>query len=234
MVPSNEILTELQEIAPLLGRDGIFRVPYTVPAGYFEDFIKNLMNRIQLERGVFSGSQAGQEIAEISPLEEITGISPLLAGLQNKNPYQVPEGYFDSWKAKIPDSIPSKVVTIPSIAAQTNSSAFDKNRVFNFPRMMKVAVAACIIALLGTTMFNLTYHRNVADPLMGLASVSDQDMANFLDSDDIHWTPGIASATEIASVVLNDNDINDLLSSVPDVELEQYSALLPEEKPTVN
>jgi hypothetical protein len=38
----------------------------------------------------------------------------------------------------------------------------------------------------------------------------------------------------MASVDLNDNDIHDLLTNVPDDELEQYSALLPKEKGTVN
>ena len=102
---------------------------------------------------------------------------------------------------------------------------------------MKYAVAACLVAMLGTTLFNISTHIE-SDPILGLAVVSDQDMANYLDSDDIHWTPGLSSATEsttdIASVDLNDNDIRDLLSNVPDDELEQYSALLPEEKGTVN
>jgi hypothetical protein len=210
MESSEEILTELLEIAPFLGRAGISRDSYTVPAGFFEDFSEILMNRIHLETDVFLEPDARQELS---------GISPLLAGLQTKNPYKLPEGYFESWKATIPQSksVPTKLV-----AFGTRS------------RVIRFAVAACIVAFLGTTVFYLTYHRNITDPLSSLANVSDQDMANFLDSDDIHWTPGITSATEMASVDLNDNDIHDLLTNVPDDELEQYSALLPKEKGTVN
>ena len=56
---------------------------------------------------------------------------------------------------------------------------------------------------------------------MGLTTVSDQDMANYLDADDIHWTPGIRFL-ETASVEFTDNDIHELFSNVPDEELEQY------------
>ena len=210
MESSKEILTELLEIAPYLGKAGIYKIPYAVPPGYFKAFIEILTNRIHLETDVFSEQDAGQEIS---------GISPLLAGLQKKNPYKLPEGYFESWKAKISESanIPSKHVAIGTRA-----------------RVIRYAIAASIVTLLGTAVFNLTYHQSIIDPLTGLANVSDQDMANFLDSDDIHWTPGIASATEIASVDFSDNDIHDLLTNVPDDELEQYSALLPKEKGTVN
>ncbi len=102
--------------------------------------------------------------------------------------------------------------------------------VFNL-KFVKYAVAACIVALLGIALFNLTYHKNT-DPIKDLATVSDQDMANYLDSDDIHWTPGISTSS--ASVDFNENDVHDLLSTVTDDELEQYSAALPEEKRNVN
>jgi hypothetical protein len=233
METPKEILTELQDLAPLLGR-GIFRVPYGVPAGYFEDFSEMLMYRIHMET---------VGLSEPEPEQEISEISPLLAGLQKKNPYRLPVGYFESWDAKIPgtESKPSRLVEISSAgsvkkAAELKTSA--AKRVGMFPlRVIRYAAAACIVALLGTLVFNLTYHRAITDPIQGLTTVSEQDMANYLDSDDIHWTPGIGSKTETASVGLNnftDNDIHELLSNVSDDELEQYSSTLPEEKGTVN
>ena len=86
---------------------------------------------------------------------------------------------------------------------------------------------------LGSITFNITHNQNV-DPINGLTTISDQDIANYLDSDDIHWTPDNTSDLQTSTVDLSDNDIHDLLSSVPDVELEQYSLLLPEQKPSVN
>lgn len=222
----NEILTELQEIAPFLGKT-ISRVPYAVPARYFEDFSGILMYRIKMEA-------AG--ISEPLPEQEISEISPLLAGLQKKNPYSLPEGYFESLKTNIPESVnePAKLVAIVSdIPVSAKSQPSPLKRVGLSPlRVIRYAAAACIIALLGIAAFNITYHRNIADPIQGLSTVSEQDMANYLDSDDIHWTPGIN--TETASVDFSEGDIHELLSNVPDDELEQYSNTLPEDKGTVN
>ncbi len=222
----NEILTELQEIAPFLGKT-ISRVPYAVPARYFKDFSDILMFRIQMET-------AG--ISEPLPEQEISEISPLLAGLQKKNPYRLPEGYFESRKPNIPESekVPAKLVALASAVPALAKSTLPRSKRVGFTplRVIRYAAAACIIALLGIAAFNITFHRNIADPIQGLATVSDQDMANYLDSDDIHWTPGIN--TETASVDFSDNDIHELLSSVPDDELEQYSNTLPEDKGTVN
>jgi hypothetical protein len=207
--PKNIIIAELNEIAPFLGRIAFSKTPYVMPAGYFDGFTEILMQRIRLETGLVSENSTGQEIAKISPL---------LAGLQKKNPYNLPTGYFETWKAQIPESekMPAKLIKMSMRS-----------------RVMRYAAVACIVALLGIAVFTISNHRKMTDPITDLANVSDQDMANYLDSDDIHWTPGISSA-EIALVAFNDNDIHDLLSSVPDDELEQYSALLPEDKGTVN
>jgi hypothetical protein len=216
METREQILTELQEIAPFLGRGDVFRIPYTIPAGYFTDFADMLMNRIHLEAVGFSES-AGKEIHELSPL---------LAGLQHKNTYQLPEGFFESLQIKIPitERTPSKMVSIPG------------KQIISMPmRMVRYAAAACIVGLIGIVTFNISNHRNITDPILGLTTVSAQDMANYLDADDIHWTPGVSSsAAETASVGFSDDDIHDLLKGVPDVELEQYSPTLPEQKGTVN
>ena len=219
METSKEILTELQEIAPNLGKGVISRILYAVPNGYFEGFAESLMNRIRKEESGLSESDAGQQNAEVSPLLEIAEISPLLAGLKNKNTYQVPVGYFESLNlgTSISEQKPTEKKTIQTPVITL--------------KFVKYAVAACIVALLGTAVFNLTYHK-ISDPIKDLSTVSDQDMANYLDSDDIHWTPGISSSS--VSIDFNESDVHDLLSTVPDDELEQYSATLPEDKRNVN
>jgi hypothetical protein len=215
----NEILTELDEIAPYLAKQGISKIPYDVPAGFFEVFVDILMKQIQLNAAYYSEFDAGQQIAEVSPLLEISEISPLLAGLRKKNPYQVPVGYFEELNSKV------SVVELQPIASKSKPLP-----VFNI-KFFKYAVAACLVALLGTAVFNLTYHKTT-DPIKDLTTVSDQDMANYLDSDDIHWTPGISSSS--VSADFTENDVQDLLSGVPDEELEQYSTLLPDDKRNVN
>jgi hypothetical protein len=221
MESPNKILTELLEIAPFLGKAGVLEAPYAIPAGYFEDFADILMYRIRFEAEGFG------EIKSISSPEEIAEISPLLAGLKNKNPYQVPVGYFENLNnnVQISENVP------PKLTAVTPSN---KTKKISIPmRIVRYAAAACIVGMIGITTFNLTHHQ-ILDPINGLTTVSDQDMANFLDKDDVHWTPDNPSDLQTSTVNLSDNDIHDLLGSVPDVELEQYSLLLPEQKPSVN
>jgi hypothetical protein len=229
---SKEILAELGEIAPGMTKIGHLGAPYAVPEGFFEDFARILMNRIN------SGESS---LAEPDSLIETIEISPLLAGLRKINPYQVPEGYFENIITKIPaleDSDPKQA------QIETNSPAFDliilpdkdipgkkTGRISTLSRITKYAVAASLVALLGIAIFNVT-NRNLADPLHGLTTVSDQDMANYLDADDIHWTPG--PAPETASVEYSDNDIHNLFSNISDVELEQYHPELPFEKGKAN
>jgi hypothetical protein len=221
MESSNEILTELLEITPYLGGAGVLKPPYAIPKGYFDDFADILMYRIRFEADGF-----GEVKSESAPAE-IAEISPLLAGLKNKNPYRVPTGYFEGrdTKVQITENVAPKLVAIP---------ASNKTKKISIPmRIIRYAAAACIVGMIGITTFNLTHHQ-VLDPINGLTTVSDQDMVNFLDIDDVHWTPDNPSDLQTSTVDLSDNDIHDLLGNVPDVELEQYSLLLPEQKPSVN
>ncbi len=220
---SKEIQAELKEICPFLGGGGRSGVPYTLPGGYFEDFPEILMNRIYFEAVAKTGQDSAQETAEISDL---------LARLQKKNPYQVPEGYFETLKVKIPVSERKISNLVPVVYGSSRSESKPKVKGISFlPRIIKYAVAACLIGLLGITIYNITNNR-VVDPLHGLTTVSDQDMANYLDADDIHWTPGLTPET--ASVEFSDNDIHALFSNISDAELEQYHPELPLENGTVN
>jgi hypothetical protein len=81
-----EIEAELSGIAPILGKNGITEQPYRVPDGYFEHFAESLLVKIQREAD--------------DPDAEIQAISPLLAGLNRKVSYQVPEGYFDEFRVQ--------------------------------------------------------------------------------------------------------------------------------------
>ena len=224
METRNQILTELQEIAPRLGQGGLSRVPYEVPSGFFADFPDLLMFRIRLETGGYS-ENATRDISEISPL---------LSGLRDKITYQAPEGFFESLHAKIPAAKNAGQV-VPFFNTASDSRSGRDKKVISLPvRILRYAAAACIVGLIGIATFNITHHRNITDPITGLTSVSDQEMANYLDADDIHWTPGVTSPAETASVGFSDEDIHDLFKGVPDVELEEYILALPEQKGTVN
>ena len=216
-----QILIELQEIAPVLGHYGIMSIPYSVQTGYFTSFAEILMIRIRLESADYSEN----------PDLEITKISPLLSGLRQKETYQAPPEFFQNLQVRIPatEITPWVLKAVPGF--KLNSGKRQRSVPM---RLFRYATAACIVALIGIAGFDITHHRNITDPVMGLTAVSDQEMATYLDDDDIHWTPGVTSAAETASVDFNDDDIHDLLKGVPDVELEQYSLALPEQKGTVN
>jgi hypothetical protein len=243
MERSNEILIELEESAPYLSKYGKSRIPYSLPPGYFENLPERIMNRIRLQT-------SAKESQEISARLEIADISPLLAGLQDKNPYEAPLGYFEKLNinpavfesgtrsasfegAQETPVIPNGLEMISKKALPFQKSG--KTPIFNFSGVVKYAVAACFVALVGLSLFNLIYHRNKGtDPINGLMTVSDQDMANYLDADDVHWTPGVRNSSETASIELSDNDIHELFSNVSDDELEQYIPPFPLEKGTVN
>jgi hypothetical protein len=228
---SQEILTELEEIAPGIKKMGRLETPYALPEGFFDDFAEILLDRINFEESV---------PVESDPLLEMIEISPLLAGFQKINPYQIPEGYFENSIAKIPVlekggmksvEIETNSSTSDSPSVQGDTSGRKTGKISLLSRISRFAVAACLTGLLGITIFNVT-NRDLPDPLHGLTTVSDQDMANYLDADDIHWNPG--PSPETASIEYTENDIHTLFSNVSDVELEQYHPELPFEKGKAN
>jgi hypothetical protein len=196
------IETELSGIAPVLGKQRTTALPYRVPEGYFGEFPENLLRMIR-------------EIED--PEEEIRAISPLLAGLDRKDPYKVPDGYFHELKPRKDALSGAKIIPLHPIRL-----------------VLRYAAAAFITGLIATTVF-FSLRQNSSDPLNGLAGISDQEMANYLENHDIHWVPGTSvSASPTASVDFDDNDISALLSNVSDAELEQYFPDLPGGQRTTN
>lgn len=204
MERSKEIEAELSGIAPALGKNGISVQPYQVPAGYFEHFAENLLPKIKAE--------------EENPDTELNVISPLLAGLNRRTPYRVPDQYFNEFRIQkdLPVSPEARIMLIhPG------------------NRLMRYAAAAVITGAIATAAF-FSFHTTGPDPLSALTRVSDQEMANYLENHDVHWVPGTSAATPMASVNFDENDISDLLSNVSDTELEQYLPDLPGQKRTTN
>jgi hypothetical protein len=123
METKTDILKELAEISPVVARMekvNVFKVPYgyfdsisetvmaclgeenislhstgrfsstDVPAGYFDNLAGSILDKIK----------AGQ-----SASEEISNLSPLLSGLQNKQVFETPAGYFENLNNRIIDKI---------------------------------------------------------------------------------------------------------------------------------
>jgi len=223
MERSNEILTELLEIAP--GLKNLRTSPYNVPQGYFDDFMVVLKQRIFREHTAHPEEQ--------DAAAETYALSPLLSSLRDKQTYSIPDGYFEDLEKKIPFEIPvDKLETIlrpvPAPAAAIPNLSKRPSGLLKFARY---AAAACIVAMLGITALKLSVSRNV-DPITSLKSVSDSDMANYLDNDDVHWNPGPAGETVMMD--LSDNDIHELLNGVSDAELQNYFPVVHAQTQPVN
>ncbi|WP_290795218.1 hypothetical protein [Flavihumibacter sp. UBA7668] len=92
MTPDKNIVSELKVLA---GQQQT--VPYQVPIGYFDSFPERMLELVKSVSGKAAiqtedGIKVGEEFTF---LEEITTLSPLLAGLSKKMPFTVPNGYFD-------------------------------------------------------------------------------------------------------------------------------------------
>ncbi|MBS1510798.1 MAG: hypothetical protein JST86_08165 [Bacteroidetes bacterium] len=109
----NDIWNELNELSPVLAdinRANLF----TVPVGYFESLEATIMMSIHEENGTLISSKepvmdvpqgyfeslAGQILNKIKAQEtaqsELKALSPLVAGIPNKNVFVVPQGYFEN------------------------------------------------------------------------------------------------------------------------------------------
>jgi len=143
MTQSTNILNELKELNSSLASAAIQNA-YTVPAGYFEGLIGEVMNRIR----AMEAATAKEELSFLSPVlndiprqmpysvpndffnslaeravsntkqtatEELESISPFLGSLKKENPYSVPQGYFDTLNIPAEETKPEvKVVSITS------------------------------------------------------------------------------------------------------------------------
>jgi hypothetical protein len=192
---------ELEILSPLLS--GMKRkAPFAVPTGYFSELPDNLV----------SGMQAVEFVKE-----ELEELSPLLAGLRQQRCFDVPDGYFDSLAAKVLDQVKfrqpvGKVVTMGRTRAWLKYAA-------------AAAAVVGLVVTLGIRQFNRA-HASVVDPIASLTKVSDQEMANYLEYQDIPLPKSLDSVSAgqaLAMSDINDNDLQELMGDVSDNELQQYA-----------
>lgn len=99
MSPSRHNRFELQEISPMLAADNSTGRPFAVPAGYFEGFPDRML---VLAKTLGGAAVAGQQGKTADVAEETAALSPLLAGLSKKMPFEVPAGYFEHAAIPVP------------------------------------------------------------------------------------------------------------------------------------
>lgn len=123
--------------------------PFTVPAGYFEQFPIRMLNLVQADphfqetlpkespMGIpqgyfehFSENLLKKIRLEENAHNELETLAPSLIPLRSENPFSVPEGYFNSFETSI--SIPKRKIV----------------RIFDIKQIVRYAVAASIIGLM--------------------------------------------------------------------------------------
>ncbi|WP_343671359.1 hypothetical protein [Chitinophaga sp.] len=210
-IKMEEAATELAAISPLLATLPK-AMPFSLPAGYFEQFPAQLLQQIQeaesvspfaeltratpfsMPAGYFEqlSAQVIQKVRNEEVADELADISPLLASLPKAMPFSVPNGYFDQLDTQVAAiaQAPAKVVNLR-------------------PRRMqfyKWAAAACMLALVGTS--SLYYMRNTQHvenqavinlAEASLSDVSDQEIVEYLqnhmDAFDKEDLMGLTAAT---------------------------------------
>lgn len=86
MNPKNNILQELEELNSRLSAPA--QVPYTVPAGYFDGLVAQVISRIKA-------------LEAANAADELGHLSPVLSRVSKQMPYTVPAGYFESVEGRI-------------------------------------------------------------------------------------------------------------------------------------
>lgn len=112
-----DILNELKELSPTLAAMEKVHI-FTVPHGYFENLVTDILMGIENENGLNKNLVSGSSVADVpngyfdtlgssilskikaqefeNAATEISSLSPQLFGIKNANTFEAPQGYFDS------------------------------------------------------------------------------------------------------------------------------------------
>lgn len=192
-----------QKDAPTLAAIGKV-IPFTVPAGYFEDLSGNLKARLLIE-SMRTEDQDGFKVPgnyfkELSSrIEESVTIENLKV-LAPSDGFTLPEGYF----ADLSERINIRVEK----SAKQNTPV---RRLFT--SWVSYAAAACITAVIATGIYFNSDTRNFNEQL---SEVPDQEIINYLQA---HSTAG---DTPFIIETLNPEELGQVTPEVSADELEQY------------
>jgi hypothetical protein len=204
MPVENHILNELNTISQTVAN--IPRLPvFTVPENYFAEFPGKLIEKIR-------------EDAKI----ETELLSPLLGGIQKKNPFSVPDGYFSTFEDQLKKSTLPVVMPEPAKVIRMSGTR----------QVWKLSVAAMVAGIIGIAAW-LFYQQDTSMTIPSqvnvnaeLPKVSEEEMNDFLLS-----VPEMPS-TETPQVAGLDNlNIEDMLKDVQDGELQDFMKDMPELQP---
>jgi major membrane immunogen (membrane-anchored lipoprotein) len=196
---TDNVSDELEIISPFLSQIDK-KMPFSTPAGYFDELGENAI----------AGAQAIDFVNGT-----LENLSPLMSGLRRMYVYEVPAGYFEQLPGEVLKAVKAQQ------PARVISMGFTR-------RVIRYAAAAVVAGLIITAGWLYVGNRGIKDPngfppkeLAKLDSISDELLEKYLENQ----TPTPAE-TAIAATDANDeidaNDMKDLLADVSDEDLQQY------------
>lgn len=208
---------ELAKLSPLLHGIGK-KLPFQVPEGYFNNLLAQLSGSLD---SLAPGSLDSLALNPLGRAAMEEDFSPLLAGLQQAPTYRAPEGYF----AQFPDQMLARVGVAAKEVKTGPARVISMGRKQQWWKLGAVAAAASVILVVGWLSLR-TPDAKSGNPAVNpditksLSNVSDLDIQNYLDNQNIPLADQLANS--IASVDITDNDENSMLGDVSDAELKQY------------
>jgi hypothetical protein len=224
-----EILNELQDLNSNLPPNAGTN-PYRVPNGYFEGLAGSILLRIREEKA--------------SSEDEIASLSPLLAGISRKMPFEVPDNYFNSTNLSgitdderlpfnlevadrnMPFEVPEGYFeTLPDIILARIEKPKSNVVSLRARRWMRIAAAAVIAGVVAISGFLYLNNRNtvsIDNPewmAKKLKNVETKELEEFIQETDIT----IARNT---SKQVNSKDITEVKSMLKDVSNEELKTFL--------
>ncbi len=126
-------------------------------------------------------------------------LAPSLAKMEKKNPYLVPDGYFESLQSRIEQKV--------------NSAKAQRSRSNIIPMWTKYAAAACLTIAMGITLY---LNLNQQTPTVNWAEIPEQEIVSYLE---IHLDD---SDTQLLFDQLNPQQTNIRIEHINNQDLENY------------
>ncbi len=234
MKPAEPILEEMQTLSPRLAVSLRQALPYRAPAGYFDTLPLLLLARVT----------ASDATTSKAPAEEISELSPLLAGISRKMPFATPTGYFSQPPVSAPGLLDGLSKEVPYAVPDNYFESFPDTvrrrldtdrpaRIFILGNWKKYAAVAAVTTLVavGGWFYQQQSPKTIApaseQPVLSLQVQQELEQLGddaFFDlSDDMQ--PGDVSASDLANNSNDDLDVNDihlLLQDVSDKALQDF------------
>lgn len=212
MTRSTDILKELEQISPAVAQISD-ETPYHVPVGYFDTLDTVIMARIAsggieensllnvagkqmpqdvpqgyfdtLSESILSKIKAQQTVQTAT--EELSELSPLLAGLSKANLYEVPAGYFENLSAGITEkTTETKVVAI-----------------FSRKVWMRYAAAAVVFGLIAFGINLFPSQSTISNSGIPTAKTEEQinkELAKISDEEIINYLKMTSDSKDVAAI----------------------------------